>query len=731
MGWWRQEIARGFGAWPAIVLLALTLLTGCSSESDCQNLLQREGDPAMLTLKSVPWTHAHGDRGLVGIPDASKTLVNLDGSFTTAGYHLFEKVGQERDIPRLFLRPGGVTRTWKVTAPTPGLPLVGLETSTGSCTWSARVYTEMLVGGPADIVELTVHNVGGGTADASLLLNGNLVDSCLRLDAGRLVAHGKVLAVVWPDDALELTEQPNGVQIDFEVSSSRKITIALPRDTPTSALKVDALPSVATLRAAFDSRWNAFFDKMGGISLPDPWLADTWRASAANIMLLRDRYDDLYLLKPGAHLYNRFWYRDTAYLVVALDLLGLAKEAEESTRVYWRGALPAVVNEQAAWGKKVEQYADGRWTAPDNEWDGPGQALWSLSMHHEYTRDDAWLKTVWPAARNAAEWLAKARLSTMTEANKGKAHYGLLPEGLGEAIVKWGYILYHDFWGVCGFRSAARMAAGLGDMKDQTRYEVELKEFSASVNNALKASWFSKDGQSWIGGSPGYPNRRIWGSIAALFPCNLLAADDPRMTATLETMWQRRKWDIYRFHDSPNKLWTYITADWGMALLARGEWQRAYTLFEGYRKVATPLNSWWEEYYIDSKYPTGDCPHGWAAGQYVTWLRGMLVFEDDRRLDLLRGVPPDWYVADKPIAATNLPTRLGLLQKLQVTTSADGKRVVEVQLKPHADIPPETISLRIFARGARKLSATCDGATTVDGDHIDIVGTTATCTLTP
>ncbi len=668
----------------------------------------------------------------MGIPGESKTLVNLDGSFTPAGYHLYEVAGAERDIPRLFLRPGGKTRTWSVSAPEPGFPLVGLQTTVGCCSWSARVYTEVLAGGPADIIELTITNQTGSTVDATLVLNGNLSDSCLRWDAGRLVAHGKVLAAVWPDDALDLDDVDNGVEIAFEVTTKRTLTIALPRNTAISALDVQSLPSVSTLRAAFDARWKALFDRIATVSGPDPWLLQTWRASVANILLLRDRYEDLYILKPGAHLYNRYWYRDAAYLVVALDQAGLAKEAEESMRVFLRRPLPDVVNGQAAWGTSVEQWPGGEWSAPNNEWDGPGQALWALSMHHEYTRDGEWLKAAWPAVQDGADWHTTARLSTMTAANKGKPQYGLLPKGLGEAIAKWGWILYHDFWGVCGLRAASTMAAHLGEDAAEAKYSKELSEFSSSVKTAVKAAYFTKGEENWIGGSPGKSNWRMWGSIAALYPCELLAPDDTRLTATFETMWNRRVWDLYRFHDTPNKLWTYITADWGLALLARGEWQRAFTLFEGYRKVATPLNSWWEEYWIDTKIPSGDCPHGWAAGQYIMWLRGMVAMEVGQRLELLRGVPPQWYVAGKPIEAKALPLRMGTLNKLVVTTATDGTRTVEVDLTPHPDVKPESVSLRIFARGASALKATCEGATVqVEGDYLTVEGISAKCALTP
>ena len=42
------------------------------------------------------------------------------------------------------------------------------------------------------------------------------------------------------------------------------------------------------------------------------------------------------MLKPGATVYDAFWLRDGSYLSVALDVAGLASDAERSLRLFWQ-----------------------------------------------------------------------------------------------------------------------------------------------------------------------------------------------------------------------------------------------------------------------------------------------------------------------------------------------------------------------------------------------------------
>ena len=56
----------------------------------------------------------------------------------------------------------------------------------------------------------------------------------------------------------------------------------------------------------------------------------------------------------------------------------------------------------------------------------------------------------------------------------------------------------------------------------------------------------------------------------------------------------------------------------------------------------------------------GDMPHTWVGAEYARALFGMLMHEEDERLDLLPGVPPSW-VAGEGLRISGLPTAFGTL----------------------------------------------------------------------
>ena len=232
--------------------------------------------------------------------------------------------------------------------------------------------------------------------------------------------------------------------------------------------------------------------------------------------------------------------------------------------------------------------------------------------------------------------------------------------------------------------------------------------------------------QGYIQAAPETTDTLDWGSIAALFPCEALLAHDPRVTATFENMWNNRALDQYRYPNQA-KIWTYITADWAQGLLLRGEWQRAYQLYQGYRGQSSPVLGWWEEVFLGSGAGTGDDPHGWAAAQYVLWLRSMLVHQTaDGTLELLRGVPPDWLSPEKPLRAEHFVLETGKVDLVEAAVQIDGKLRIQWHFSPFAAAPT---SVRVYLRGRVLASATCAIAATVASDSFTVSGNSGDCVV--
>ena len=414
-----------------------------------------------------------------------------------------------------------------------------------------------------------------------------------------------------------------------------------------------------TARASAQKDWDSFLQEGAQFTTGVRHLDDLYKTSLLNIFLLRTRLagagaggDDLYVLKPGATTYNAFWYRDGSYLVAALDVAGYPREAEKSLRLFWQANLhgtPAAMGQQAS----------GAWQCPLTEWDGQGQALWALVHHFELTRDQSWLRQVYPSIRRGAQWIKNVTEQTQirTEHGDKPIFFGLLPEGDGEAI-GMGYIYYHNFWAVLGLRQALAAAQALGEVADAKWIQEAYGQFCANLLASVKLAYAGIGNHQFIPGSAFDPRLDIWGAMAALYPARFLAPHDEMMTRTLERMAGHAKEDEYVFQDR-DKIWTYITADWAMCYLLRDELPMFYRLFNGYVAHASPTNAWIEEIYPDTRVGTGDMPHGWAAGQYIHLLRNSLLFEYEKILELCWGVQPEWLKDGAKVSVKSAPTRFG------------------------------------------------------------------------
>jgi hypothetical protein len=443
--------------------------------------------------------------------------------------------------------------------------------------------------------------------------------------------------------------------------------------------------------------WETLLGKGASFVTGIPKLDNLYKTSLINVFLLRTRRrtasgENLYIVKPGCTIYDGFWYRDGGYIVNALDRAGYPEEAEKSLSLFWMPDLEGSM-------RTLGQEPGGAWSRPLTEWDGQGQALWALVHHYEITGDKAWLRRVYPAVRRGARWIQEATAQTMVVAEAGvrPVYYGLLPVGEGEAIGH-GYIYYHNFWAVLGLRKAIVASAALGEDQDHGWMQGCYDEFTANLRRSVKQAYRESGKNSFIPGDPYNPGARIWGTLAALYPCEFLEPDDPMLTSTLERMERHSREGLYVFVGEPTKdtkMWTYITTDWAMCYLARNELSKFHEHFDGYVNHASPTNAWIEEIWIDSHVGTGDMPHGWAAADYVLLLRQALVWETGNKLHLCWGIKTDWLSPEPGVVVKNAPTQFGTVS-FQLKRSASSSLALSYGLQPHTHQPkPEEVLLHI------------------------------------
>jgi hypothetical protein len=451
------------------------------------------------------------------------------------------------------------------------------------------------------------------------------------------------------------------VSFDLSTVDVTKCRIYLPYD-----LKASTNDAVAALRTVSpgvgaNQRWETLSQDGAQFSTGDARLDNLYRTSLLNIFLLRTKYpgaanggQDLYVIKPGASIYDAFWYRDAAYMIAALDSAGQSEEAEKSLRLFWQTGLSGNFG-------SYEQQESGLWQSPLNQSDGQGQVLWALVNHSQFSGNIEWLRTVYPNIRKGADWIRNvtAQMRYRTEDGDRPIYYGLLPAAEGEAIGH-GYIYYHDFWAVLGLRMSIEAAKAVDEGNDTKWMTETYNTLCANLSASVKLAFEHVSGNQYIPATPFHPVSQfdIWGSIAALYPTRFLGANDPMISQTLDMMRRHCQQDEYTYFNR-KKLWTYITVDWAMCYLLRDDLEMFFRLFDGYVSHASPTNGWTEEIFLDTRQGTGDMPHGWAAAQFVHLLRNSLVYEDSDVLHLCWGAKEDWL--SNGITVRRAPTKFGVV----------------------------------------------------------------------
>ncbi len=509
-------------------------------------------------------------------------------------------------------------------------------------------------------------------------------------------------------------EPPEDIAASLTIDLGRQYTldnparILLPYDLREQDLDQHESMIIHSTIADGERPWKSLLARGAEFVTGDEKLDNLYKTSLINLFLLRAKYpgvlpggEDLYIVKPGATIYNAFWYRDGAYITTAFDVAGLSDEAEKSVRLFWKSGLP---KDFVPYG----QMDNGSWQAPLNELDGQGQALWALCQHFEFSGDVQWLKQVYPSLRKGLVWIKEATDTTKVRTEHGEKpiYYGLLPSAEGEAI-GFGYNYYHDYWAILGLRKVIEVAKVLEEEQDVKWMQELYETFNADLLASIKQAYQNVGESKYIPATPYDPVTKLdyWGTIAALYPTRFLDPHDTMLSQTLDRMEKNSQEGEYTY-DHRQKLWTYITADWAMCYLLRDDIETFHRLYDGYVAHASPTNAWIEEMFIETRLGTGDMPHGWAAAQYVHLHRNALVYEDEGILHLCWGARQEWF--EKGISVKHAPTKFGAVEltlkasgdELSVnyllTHGAQAEALKEVRLHIHHPHPSQ---LRIRVNG--------------------------------
>ena len=410
--------------------------------------------------------------------------------------------------------------------------------------------------------------------------------------------------------------------------------------------------------------WVAQTDRGMRLVLPEGRLASAVEANRRYLLLFHEGAD----VVPGPFTYHRFWFRDAAYLLIALDRFGFHAESAEVIRHF-----------------RDRQRIDGFYFSQRQEWDANGAALFAMAEHWRLTGslEDIDLEGVDRAVR----WIERKRKAKRRRTDPEL--HGLMPPSISaEHLGPFDYFYWDDFWSLRGLHDGAAMlrAAGMDEPALETATDAAALAADIDRSIALVAERIGSDA------IPAGPRRRIdpgaIGSLVACEPLQLLPPDDRRIVATADAIRDSFCIGPAFFQGiSHTGLGTYLTLQLASVELA-GHDRRALERLDWLLDVATPTYTWPEAIHPQLLGGCmGDGHHGWAAADFLSFVRNLLVREVEGGIELLSLMPDAWI--GQAIEVHDAPTHFGalsyavrwhgerpaLLWDLQVRDGGDGVRI--------------------------------------------------------
>jgi hypothetical protein len=394
--------------------------------------------------------------------------------------------------------------------------------------------------------------------------------------------------------------------------------------------------SAGPAAAAFTT-WSVALRPRAVLEVSDPRFQYLYEA-AVRTLVLHTPAGDVY---PGPYTYKRFWFRDAAFILNALLAVGLGDRA--------RRAIDAFPKRQNRSGYFVSQVG---------EWDSNGAALWIMRRYCQLTGQPP--DAAWGAAiRRGGRWIVKKRLADTANT----PHAGLLPAGFSaEHLGPNDYYYWDDYWGIAGLRAAASLCESQGDRRMAGDFRGEADSLERAVEKSL-AAWAPRR-RGMKAALPASPYRRMdagaIGSIVAGYPLQLLAADDPRLSETIEFLLEHCFVDGGFFQDMVHSgINAYLTLHVAQVLLRTGD-PRAQELMRSVADMATSTGQWPEAIHPRTRGGCmGDGQHVWAAAEWVMMMRNCFLREEGERLILASGIPHEWLEQTAPLSFGPAPTPWG------------------------------------------------------------------------
>lgn len=483
------------------------------------------------------------------------------------------------------------------------------------------------------------------------------------------------------EDVLDVSE-PFGLatgaalfELDLSGGATSKVCFAAPLQSGVNPPLGDMLPSEGSVALVEEklteeiTEWQGLLEQGMTVSIPDETYQRAFDVNKAYLLLLFDGQS----ITPGVSTYHMMWFRDAAYLVPALDKIGRTDMARDVLGTYPDRQMP-----------------DGYFRSHSGEWDSNGQAMYTLVHHYRITRDESFIKGMYPSLMKGARWIDANRVCDLPE---GDPRRGLLPAGISAEHFGMGDTYYwDDFWAIGGLLAVKDVALELGFASDAAY----LERLANEMRSALEASWAAVERRLGRRVMPIAPERDIdsgsIGVVCAVYPLGVMRADDEIMSNTISEIVDRHFYRDTFFHAILHcGLNAYLSLQVAQCLLEKRD-PYALQIFESLMTMATPTVTFPEAINpLTGGGAYGDGHHGWAVCEFLNFLRNVMLVEEGDRLALLPLPKKEWFDAGNTIGVANAPTFFG---EVSYSLKCE-KDTITFEISTEADRQPAAIVLNL------------------------------------
>lgn len=411
-------------------------------------------------------------------------------------------------------------------------------------------------------------------------------------------------------------------------NEKRRVTVSVPLEKHGQSVKSDY--------ESPDELWDKSLAGACWLCIPDEKMRFLYDAAIRTLILHTP--NDVY---PGPYTYKRFWFRDAAFIVHSLLLVGLVDRAEKILDLF-----------------PSRQTAKGFFHSQNGEWDSNGEALWIMHRYCLLTGRPP--KKEWiPSIRKGARWILSKRLPK----NKDDVHAGLLPAGFSaEHLGPNDFYFWDDFWAVAGLEAAAVMLNQVGDEKEGARAKQGAVDLISCIDTSVKKA-AQRLGRPAM---PAAPTRRLdtgaIGSLVAGYPLQLVEPNDMRLLDTAEFLQETSIVGGGFFHDMIHSgINPYLTLHIAQVMLRAGD-SRYECLMNTVAELATSTGQWPEAIHPATKGGCmGDGQHSWASAEWIAMIRNCFAMEElsSNHLVIGAGIPAAWLTPDNHLFLGPTPTMWG------------------------------------------------------------------------